>query len=273
MERSVLITGAGSGIGLASALEAGRLGFRPVAAVHRADQVDDVTRAATDAGVDVATEVLDVTDERTAAAVIDRVAPWALVNNAGYMNAGLIEDVPIDDVRRQYEVMVFAPIRLAQLALPGMRRRGGGRIVNISSAVQGLALPFQGWYDAAKHALSAASDALRTEVTRYGVDVVVVEPGAIATPLWAGARAEVRQRQADAVDPAPYEDAVTMIDEMRAQAGDVDEVGRVVGDVLHAGHPRYRYRVGAGSVGLSVAAQLVPTSVRDTVTRALGGLR
>lgn len=271
MERTVITTGAGSGIGLESAIEAARLGFRSVAAVHRPDQVDEVHRSAGAAGVAVDVEVLDVTDDERAAAVVDRAEPWALVNNAGYMNAGMIEDVPTGEALRQYEVMVVAPMRLVQLALPGMRSRGGGRIVNISSSVGELSIPFQAWYDATKRALSSLSDGLRAELVRHAIDVVVVEPGAIDTPLWARARAELAERRARSVEPQLYDRALAGFDELALRAGDPEEVARVVGEVLHAGHPRFRYRVGPGSRAISAVARLVPTSVRDQVTRAAGG--
>jgi NAD(P)-dependent dehydrogenase (short-subunit alcohol dehydrogenase family) len=106
--------------------------------VRQATQGIGAPRPAAEAGVDVAVEVLDVTDDAAASRVIERVQPWALVNNAAYMNAGLLEDVSLDEARRQYDVMLFAPVRLTQLALPGMRRRGGGRIVNISSVAGGV---------------------------------------------------------------------------------------------------------------------------------------
>lgn len=273
MERTVLTTGAGSGIGALVAVEAARLGFTSVAAVHRTAQAAPVHEAAAVAGVEVTTEVLDVTDDRAAGDLVERVSPWALVNNAGVMNAGLLEDVPVEDARRQLDVMVLAPVRLTQLALPGMRRRGGGRIVNVSSPAGEMSVPFQSWYDAAKRALSALSDGMRAELVRHGIDVVVVEPGAYDTPLWRKARAELDARRRQSVSPESYDRAMAVVDEITAHAGDPAEVARVVGEVLHAGHPRYRYRVGPGASLFPATARLLPTSARDRVTRALGGLR
>jgi NAD(P)-dependent dehydrogenase (short-subunit alcohol dehydrogenase family) len=272
MERSVLITGAGSGIGLASAIEAARLGFTSVAAVHQTDQVAPTLAAARDAGVDLTLEVLDVTDEAAASALVDRVGPWALVHNAGYMNAGLLEDVPVDDARRQYEVMLFAPLRLVQLALPGMRRRGGGRIVFVSSSIGQMTLPFQGWYDAVKRSLSALADTLRTEVVADGVDVVLVEPGSIDTPLWDKARTELATRRADTREPSRYDRAIEAMEQAREHGADAEAVAQVVGEVLHAGHPPFLRRVGPGSRAVVLAGRFLPTSVRDRVTRAVGGL-
>jgi NAD(P)-dependent dehydrogenase (short-subunit alcohol dehydrogenase family) len=271
MERAVVVTGAGSGIGLATAVEAARLGFTAVAAVHRPDQGGAVRTAAAEAGVEVAVEVLDVTDDAAASRVIDRVQPWALVNNAAYMNAGLLEDVSLDEARRQYDVMLFAPMRLTQLALPGMRRRGGGRIVNISSVAGELSLPFQGWYDAGKQALSSLSDALRAEVAEDAIDVVVVEPGAVATRLWDRARRELEEHRARSRQPDRYAEAFELLEALRERAVDAGEVAAVVGEVLHAGHPRVRYRVGVGAPALPLVARVVPTSVRDRMTATWTG--
>lgn len=272
MQRTVLVTGAGSGIGLAIAVEAARLGFRSVAAVQREDQLDDVRRAAEDAGTSVATEVLDVTDEPRAADLVPRLAPWALVNNAGYMNAGLLEDVPLADARRQFETMVLAPVRLVQLALPGMRRQGGGRVINVSSALVGMGPPFQGWYVAAKQALAALSDALRAELLPYAIDVVIVEPGAVATDIWEGARRELAALRDRSPDPVRYDRAAAALDELGRRGGDPAEVAEVVGAALHAGHPRFTYTVGRGARAADLAGRLLPTSVRDRVTRAVAGL-
>jgi NAD(P)-dependent dehydrogenase (short-subunit alcohol dehydrogenase family) len=146
VERSVLVTGAGSGIGLASAIEAARVGFRAVAAVHDPGQIAGVHVATAEAGVAPSVEatVLDVTDYGSTGELVQRVQPWAVVSSAGAMNLGLIEDVPIEDVRRQLEVMLLAPARLVQQVLPGMRRSGGGRIVVVSSPLGEANIPLQG---------------------------------------------------------------------------------------------------------------------------------
>lgn len=272
MERTIIVTGAGSGIGLAAALEAAALGFGVVGTVHHAHQVDAVDEAARSAGVSVHSEVMDVTDDDRAREVIERHAPWGLVNAAGLMLPGLVADTPLADARRQFEVMVLAPLRLAQLALPGMRRDGGGRIVNVSSIVGDVNGPFLGWYAAAKQALASVSDALRPEVAHYGVDVVLVEPGPYATPLWEKADDYLAQRRAAALEPTLYDRPAEMLDELASRAGDPAEVAQVIGAALHAGRPRFRYRVGAGSQLAAVVGRAVPTSVKDRVTRATVGL-
>lgn len=272
MERVVFITGAGSGIGLASALESARLGFTTVAAVHRAEQQAHVSAVAAAAGVDVVTEVLDVTDDEQARSVVDRHRPWGLVNVAGEMLPGLVTEVPVDEARAHLELMVLAPARLSQLAVPHMRRRDGGRIVNVSSIAGNATGPMIGWYEAAKAALGALSDALRPELAGHGIEVVLIEPGPHATPIWAKARRRLEERRAGSLEPQAHERAITLVDEALEHAADPADVAEVIGAALHAGHPRFRYRVGAGSTALTTVTRMVPTSVKDRVTRAVGAI-
>src|SRR3989449_9649234 len=127
---------------------------------------------------------------------------YGLVNNAGYTNTGAVEDVDDDDVRHQLETMTVAPMRLARLALPAMRAAGRGRIVNVSSIFGRTTTPLTGWYQAAKHALEAVSDALRVEVAGAGVHVVLVEPGSFDTDIWEDASEDLANR-----DDSPYQTA------------------------------------------------------------------
>lgn len=269
MERTVLVTGAGSGIGLATAVEAARLGFRAVAAVHRAEQADDVRGAAAVAGVEVEVDQLDVTDDARAVEVVDAWRPWGLVNAAGLMLPGPVAETPPEDARRHLEVMVLAPVRLTQLALPWMRRQGGGRVVNVSSIAGHVEAPLLGWYEAAKQALNTLSEALRPEVARYGVDVVIVEPGPFRTPIWDEARDHVRRRRAEAVEPDLYDRTLDVLEAMASLAGDHRDVARRIGDVLHAGRPRFRYRVGAGTNLLGALDRVVPTSIKNQINQTI----
>lgn len=141
---------------------------------------------------------LDVTDEESMRAAVERIvgvegAVGALVNNAGYSQGGPIEEVPLHDVRRQFETNVFGPIELTRLVLPSMRDQGWGKIVNIGSMGGRLTFPGGGLYHATKHSLEAISDALRFEVKGFGVDVVLVEPGLITTEFGRTATATLQQ--------------------------------------------------------------------------------
>jgi NAD(P)-dependent dehydrogenase (short-subunit alcohol dehydrogenase family) len=274
MDRVVLITGAGSGIGLASSVEAARLGFSVVAAVHHPDQLAIANDAADAAGQAdrVHTELLDVTDERRARELVDRVQPWGLVNNAAVALAGALDDVTLDEARRQFEAMVFAPMRLARFALPHMRRGGGGRIVNVPPIASEVHVPLLGWYQAAESALSRLSDALRQEVAHHGVEIIVVEPGIIDTPVWDDVRQELRQRRAEALEAHVYDQTLQVIDRVTERARDVARAAETIGAVLHAGHPRYRYRPGAGATVLPLVDRFLPTGVKDRLTRSVATL-
>src|SRR5881398_2518828 len=153
--KKVLVTGANSGIGLATVLEAARRGLQPVGSVRSEEKAEVVAKAAADAGVEVETVLLDVTDADACGEVMAGLSLFGLVNNAGYTGTGAIEDVGDDVARRQLETMTVAPMRLARLALPAMRERGEGRIINVSSIYGRTTTPLTGWYQATKHALEA----------------------------------------------------------------------------------------------------------------------
>ncbi|MBV8301558.1 MAG: SDR family NAD(P)-dependent oxidoreductase, partial [Candidatus Dormibacteraeota bacterium] len=192
LPRTVLVTGANSGIGLATVLELAARGLPTVGSVRSPAKARAVHAAARKAGVEVDTVILDVADARRCRRVVDTVRPYALVNNAGISNLGAVEDVGDAEIRHQLETMVIGPMRLARLALPFMRETGGGRIVNVSSVYGVVTTPLSGWYQASKHALEAVSDALRIEVAKDDIRVVLVEPGGFDTGIW--------QNTADAVD-------------------------------------------------------------------------
>jgi NAD(P)-dependent dehydrogenase (short-subunit alcohol dehydrogenase family) len=192
--KSVLVTGANSGIGLVTVLELAGAGYDVIGTVRSAAKADLVAQAAAERGVDVRTVLMDVDDADSCRSALDEVAgrtdggPWAVVNNAGYAQSGAVEDVTDEQVRAQLETNVVAPIRIARLVLPRMRERGEGRILNISSVAGRLSTPLMGWYCASKHALEAVTDALRIEVEPDGVRVVLVEPGMFGTDIWSAAK-------------------------------------------------------------------------------------
>ena len=193
-DQTVLTTGANSGIGLATVLEVARRGYHAVGTVRSQTKADAVASAALAAGRDVETAILDVTDAAAAEEIVDHYRPYAVVNNAGYSITGAIEDVTDDEARAALETMVLAPMRLARLAIPPMRERHEGRIVNVSSIYGRVTTPLTGWYQGVKHALEALTDALRMEVAGSGVRVVLVEPGSFRTGIWEETEREVHKR-------------------------------------------------------------------------------
>jgi len=270
MARTVLTTGANSGIGLACVLELARRGYRSIGTVRSAAKADVVGKAAADAGVQVETVLLDVTDAAACADVVGGFELYGLVNNAGYGLTGAVEDVEDDEARALLETMVVAPMRLARLALPGMRERREGRIVNMSSIMGRTTTPLAGWYQGAKHALEALSDALRMEVAGAGVKVVLVEPGGFKTNIWEDLEADV-DRPGSRFGTA-YRRSRSMMKLTEPVMGDPGQVARVVTRIMGVRRPRARYLVGYDAQALALADRLTPTAVKDTVTRITLGL-
>jgi len=196
VSKTVLITGCSSGIGHATAEHLATKGWTVYATARKLEAVADLERAG------CRTLALDVCDEGSMQAAVKAVeeqsgAIGVLVNNAGYSQSGAVETVSPDQVRRQFETNVFGLMRMCQLVLPGMRRQGSGRIVNVSSMGGRLTFPGGGVYHASKYAVEALSDALRFEVKGFGIDVVVIEPGLIRTHFGDTAVASVGGTESD----------------------------------------------------------------------------
>lgn len=268
VERRVLVTGANAGIGLATTLHLADLGFRVIGSVRGPAQAGEVEEAAARAGAQVETVVFDVTDPAGYEDLVPALDLWALVNNAGVMHVGTVEDVPLETVRQQFDTLVFGAFRLAQLALPAMRRRGEGRIVNVSSAAAHATGPLLAWYGAAKHALGAVTDAFRAEVAGWGIDVVAVEPGAVRTAIWDKAEVEMERRRPLSHTPQAYERALALVRSLRPRMPGPEVVAAVIGEALRSGRPRPAYRIGWDASVLPQAARLLPAGAKDRVLRA-----
>jgi NAD(P)-dependent dehydrogenase (short-subunit alcohol dehydrogenase family) len=266
--QTVLTTGANSGIGLATVVELARRGFHSVGSVRSDAKAEIVHAAAADAGVQVETVLLDVTDPDQCERAVAGLPPlFGLVNNAGYAVTGAIEDVEDDEAHRLFETMVHAPMRLARLALPGVRERGG-RIVNISSIAGLTTAPFAGHYTGAKHALEALSDALRMEVAGDGVKVVLVEPGGFKTGIWEEFERDiVKREEAGSRHAAAYRRSLQAQRLMEPVMGSPEGCAKVVATALTSPLPRNRYLVGLDAQALLFAQRFTPTFVKDRVIR------
>jgi NAD(P)-dependent dehydrogenase (short-subunit alcohol dehydrogenase family) len=271
MAQTVLTTGANSGIGLATVIELGRKGYHSVGSVRSEAKADEVRRAGRKAGVKVETVLMDVTNVADCKRVIQRLKPYAIVNNAGFPATGAVEDVSDKEARQVLETMVIAPVRLARLALPYMREAGDGRIVMVSSIYGLTTTPLSGWYQAAKHALEAISDALRMEIASTGVKVVLIEPGGFKTGIWEENKKAMEQRRGSRYQGAYRR---TMAGSRMSQPimGEPQTVAKVIVRAVSGKNPRARYLVGYDAQMLALVDKLTPTLVKDRVSRLTLGL-
>src|ERR1041385_5540273 len=178
--KTCLVTGASSGIGYATAIELLRAGYTVYGVARRVEKMDAIRIAG---GHALAMDIRKEADiERVVSTILNEQGRIdVLVNNAGIGLHGSIEETPLDQARNLFEANLFGLARLTQLVLPHMREQGCGKIINISSIGGEIALPLGAWYYASKHALEAFSDTLRQEVKRFGIDVVIIQPGIIKT--------------------------------------------------------------------------------------------
>jgi NAD(P)-dependent dehydrogenase (short-subunit alcohol dehydrogenase family) len=257
--KTALITGASSGIGEATALQLAELGFTVYASARRVDRMSDLA----DRGI--RTRSVDVSDDDSMVTLIETIIADTgridvLVNNAGYGLYGALEDVPIDDARRQFEVNVFGLARMTQLVLPQMRAQRDGYIVNISSMGGKIWEPLGSWYHASKFAVEGLSDSLRVEVAEFGIKVVIIEPGTIRSE-WSGIAAD--NLEATSAN-TPYAGLAKLVgaglravDRLPIASGP-EVVAEVIAKAVQDPKPRTRYPVGGGARGMLLAERILP---------------
>ena len=268
MEETVLVTGCSTGIGRATARRFHAAGWE-VYATSR--EVGDV-RELQGRGCHVAE--LDVTDAEDIEAVIEQIHAErghldCLVNNAGYGQFGPIEDVPDAKVHEQFKVNTFGPLRLIRAVLPRMRERGAGTIVNVTAGVGGLTVPGLGVYTASKFALESATDALRQEVSRYGVNAIVVEPGIVATDFYDRAVEELGTFEHSPAYADLYR-ALGSIQAVQAGGPGINPPDRVAATILEAAtaeRPNPFYRVGSVAKFGTYASRVLRGRAREKASR------
>jgi NAD(P)-dependent dehydrogenase (short-subunit alcohol dehydrogenase family) len=272
---TVLVTGASTGIGEATALHLREHGFDAVAGVRSDEDGERLAHSG------LRTVKLDVTDAGQIAAVAAELGDGALaglVNNAGIAVAAPLEFLPLEQLRRQLEVNLVGQVAVTQALLPALRR-GRGRIVNVSSIGGRVALPLLGAYNMSKFALEAFSDSLRRELRGQGVDVIVIEPGGIKTPIWKKGNA-LADELAGRITPEGERLYGPMIDAVRRETVRIEQVrglpardvAELIGTALTSSRPRARYVIGKEAKSRAVAARILPDRVMDRlIGRALGG--
>jgi NAD(P)-dependent dehydrogenase (short-subunit alcohol dehydrogenase family) len=264
MRKIALVTGASSGIGEATVRQLLNDGYKVYAAARRVEKMPPLAAA----GATVL--ALDLTQDASIVAAIETIKATdshldVLVNNAGYGSYGALEDVPLDEARRQCEVNLFGLARLCQLALPMMRAQKSGKILNVTSIGGKLGTPFGNWYHATKFAVEGLSDCLRMEVKPFGIDVIVIEPGAIATE-WVGiARDSLVARSGDTAY-GPYARkyaAMFASPQLEKLASKPEVVAKTISRAIAARKPKTRYATGGGAHIFLALRRLLPDRLFD----------
>lgn len=264
----ILITGASSGIGYTTAKELAEQGNIVYGAARRVEQIKELE------ALGVKPIFLDLTDSQAITSCVEQIINAEgkidiLINNAGYGSYGPLETVAIDEAKRQFEVNIFGLANLTQAVLPYMRENGQGRIINISSIGGRLVTYLGGWYHATKYALEAYSDALRMEVSEFGIDVVIIEPGGIKTE-WAGIAAD---HLCDNIKGTVYEqNGQKIVDSMRKYASgdtlsDPQVITTTISKAINKRKPKPRYIVGYAAKPLVFLKTILPTKTFDILMK------
>ncbi|MEQ9001820.1 MAG: oxidoreductase [Coleofasciculus sp. B1-GNL1-01] len=238
-KKVAMVTGASSGIGKAIVQQLLKEGWIVYGAARRVEKMADIEAM----GAKVLP--LDVTDDASMTTAVQTLLTAegqidALVNNAGYGSYGALEDVPLQEAKRQFDVNVFGLMRLTQLVLPSMRTAKSGTIVNISSMGGRIWMPIGGWYHATKHAVEVLSDALRMETEPFGIRVVVVQPGAIESEWSSIAAQTLRENSQGSAYQSTVEPMAKVLEDYQ-NASSPNVVAKAVSKAVNSRHPKRRY--------------------------------
>lgn len=268
----MIVTGASTGIGKACALYLDNLGYTVFAGVRKQADADMLRRQASDRLTPI---TIDVTDTGTIAAGMQIVTEATngnglagLINNAGIAVAGPLEFLPIADLRYQFEVNVIGQVAVTQASLP-LLRQGRGRVINMSSISGRVAAPFVGPYAASKFSLEAITDSLRVELQPWGIEVISIQPGAIATPIWNKTVARGEKLLNELSDEANrlYGARLRVAGEGAIKTGQqgisAEAVAKVAARALTARRPKTRYLVGRDAKTAAILLKFLPDRVRD----------
>ena len=279
--KTVFITGATDGLGRASALLLAERGYRVFAAGRSAEKRVGLDAVAREKNLPLETLELDVCSDasvqRAVAAVIEKAgAPDVLFNNAGVNFSAVVEDLRIEDWRRQFETNFFGVLRVTKALLPHMRERRGGRIVMMSSVSGFVTAPTQGAYSGSKFALEALSNALRLELYPFNIRVVLIEPGYIITGIQQAAAELAKpymEKMQSGAYAALYERFLASVTGARARSGTTPEdCARVVLRAIESPNPRIRYVVTRLGVFAKWAKRFLPDKALDAMFRRRFGI-
>lgn len=246
MKKVVLLTGASSGIGKETVKVLLEKDFTVYASSRRVEKMTDLVL------IGAKVLAMDVSDDASMSKGVKEIIEKegridVLVNNAGYGSYGALEDVPIEEGKYQFEVNLFGLARLTQLVLPYMRKQKGGRIINVSSIGGSIGEPHGAWYHATKYAVEGLSDSLRMEIKQFGIDVIIIKPGAIQTE-W---NAIARQNLMKVSGNTAYKDLAYKHSNMLANAdknGSAPKVvARTIAKAISVSKPKTRYLTGSGA--------------------------
>jgi short-subunit dehydrogenase len=268
-KKVVLITGASSGIGRAAAEKFLKLGYIVYGAARTESDLKYLNNYP-----DGHYQIMDITEADEREACVNQILKKEnkidiLVNNAGYGAYGAVEEVPLEEVKRQFEVNLFGLSELTKLVIPGMRENNSGKIINISSIAGKIWTPLGGWYHASKFALEGLSNCLRNELREFGIDVILIEPGAIETNWADTAGKNLMKNSGEGVYQKQAQKKAAKYEEMYGEGGMAVGPEVVAESILKAAessHPKARYAVPTHAKLIIFFRWLLPDSIYDYFT-------
>ncbi len=263
--RVVLITGANGGFGRLTALEFARAGYYVIAGVRSVDKGFGLLAEAKKLGLSDHLEIatLDVTDPTTISQTVDRVRAIdrldVLVNNAGFAMSGFVEEVSVEEYKKQFDTNFFGLIHLTQQLIPIMREQGSGKIINLSSISGVIGFPGLSPYVASKHAVEGLTESLRIELKPFNIDVALVEPGSYQTNIWTTGRVDAeRSMQVDSPYVQQQERLEAYVAKGMPHYGDPHEVAKLIVHIAQSKKTKLRYKIGKGTKATYFIKKLLP---------------
>jgi len=280
-QQTVFITGGTDGLGRAAALLLAEKGYRVFAAGRSAEKRAELDRLAASKKLPVESVELDVCNDASVSRAVQLVIQKAgaidvLINNAGVGFMAVVEELKLDDLRRQYETNVFGLLRVTQAVLPHMRERKAGRILMLSSVAGIVTPPTYGAYSSSKHAVEALSNALRLELYPFNIEVILIEPGYIMTNFQQTAK-ELAQSYVEGSAASPYAKVYTAAlaaasSSRRESKTTPEDCARVILDAIESNHPKARYTVTPLAKWASIGRRLLPDTLMDSFLRRKFGI-